>query len=426
MLKYSYRGPNYDSDFEVSEFEGDESDESSDSGFVVDPDQDDSDVEAKDEEIKEDGVGLDTAELDRESDDEVEPIEYGMHDPNVDRKKMKPHLGERVVKSSSDRIQTKCGTDKDGEQCTFKMWASWMNRERSFQVKGFNDKHTCIRDFRRPTMVNPEWIAKHFIKLLCRRPKMKGREIQEAVKKKFLCEVSLGQCYRAKQKALEIINGKLTEHYARIWDYGEEILRSNPGHCKGELVTAIGRDGNNQLYDIAWAVIDGKQVVDESEGLHDVAVVLTFKGHADVQDLIQSYYTEVEVLMALVENLIEVQQITPSPEQEDVAIAETQDDVDLVAETQDQVQRETEEEAGIKETQHQVQNEELPAGIGEPQDLVQDEEMAAGLGEPHDLVQDEEMPAPRTRKKSQRIVKIKLGKKIGGPGATSDAPYSLD
>ncbi|KAL4588523.1 hypothetical protein LXL04_001414 [Taraxacum kok-saghyz] len=129
---------------------------------------------------------------------------------------------------------------------------------------------------------------------------------------------------------------------------------------------------------------------------------------------------------ALIESEIEVEQITPSPEQEDVAIAETQDDVDLVAETQEQVQRETEEEAGIEETQHQVQNEELLAGIGEPQDLVQDEEMAAGLGKPHDLVQDEEMPAPRTRKKSQRIVKIKLGKKIGGPGATSDAPYSLD
>ena len=154
--------------------------------------------------------------------------------------------------------------------------------------------------------------------------------------------------------------------------------------------------------------------------------MLTYKGHADAQDLIQSHYTEAEVLMALIESEIEVEQITPNPEQEDVAIVETQDDVDLVAETQEQVQRETEEEAGIEETQHQVQNEELPAGIGEPQDLVQDEEMAAGLGEPHDLVQDEEMPAPRTRKKSQRIVKIKLGKKIGGPGATSDAPYSLD
>ncbi|KAL4578157.1 hypothetical protein LXL04_014276 [Taraxacum kok-saghyz] len=171
----------------------------------------------------------------------------------------------------------------------------------------------------------------------------------------------------------------------------------------------------------------GKQFVDESEGLHDVAVVLTYHGHAVAQDLIQSHYTEAEVLMALIENPIEVEQITPSPEQEDVAvIAETQEDMDLVAGTQEQVQREIEEEAGIEETQHQVQNEELPAGIGEPQHQLQIEELAADIGVPQDQVQNEELPARRTRKKSQRIVRIKLGKKIGDPGATSDAPYSVD
>ena len=26
--------------------------------------------------------------------------------------------------------------------------------------------------------------------------------------------------------------------------------------CKGELLTAMGRDGNNQMYPIAWAVVD--------------------------------------------------------------------------------------------------------------------------------------------------------------------------
>ena len=145
--------------------------------------------------------------------------------------------------------------------------------------------------------------------------------------------------------------------------------------------------------------------------------MLTYQGHAVAQDLIQSHYTEAEVLMALIENPIEVEQITPSPEQEDV---------DLVAETQEQVQRETEEEVGIEETQHQVQNEELPVGIGEPQHQLQNEELAAYMGEPQDQVQNEELPAPRTRKKSQRIVLKKLGKKIGGPGATSDAPYSVD
>ncbi|KAL4579402.1 hypothetical protein LXL04_015547 [Taraxacum kok-saghyz] len=87
-----------------------------------------------------------------------------------------------------------------------------MNRERCFQVKGLNAKHTCIRDFRRPTWVNPRWIAKHFIKLLCKIPKRKGREIQEVVKKKFLCKVNVIE----PKKAVEIINGKLSKHYVRI------------------------------------------------------------------------------------------------------------------------------------------------------------------------------------------------------------------
>jgi len=28
------------------------------------------------------------------------------------------------------------------------------------------------------------------------------------------------------------------------------------GQCKGELLTAIGRDANNHVYPIAWAVVD--------------------------------------------------------------------------------------------------------------------------------------------------------------------------
>nr|KAJ0204703.1 hypothetical protein LSAT_V11C500278220 [Lactuca sativa] len=133
---------------------------------------------------------------------------------------------------------------------------------------------------------------------------MKAREIKEEIKKRFLCIVSKEQCYRAKKKALEILTGKLSEHYARIWEYGGEIIRSNPGSTtkvgvdikedgssvfkrfyvcfkaikdgwirgcsrvigldgcflkgqfKGKLLTTIGRDGNNQVYPIAWVVID--------------------------------------------------------------------------------------------------------------------------------------------------------------------------
>ncbi|XP_052620946.1 uncharacterized protein LOC111915798 [Lactuca sativa] len=101
-----------------------------------------------------------------------------------------------------------------------------------------------------------------------------------------------------------MIEGKASDHYARIWDYVAEIQRSNPGstvqvgvnlnpdgkhyfyrfyvcfhalktgwiagcrrvigldgcflkgQVKGQLLTPIGRDANNQVYPICWAVVD--------------------------------------------------------------------------------------------------------------------------------------------------------------------------
>lgn len=113
--------------------------------------------------------------------------------------------------------------------------------------------------------------------------------------------MSIGQVCRARAWAKELLEGKLTEHYARIWDYAKDMRRSNQGsscfvgvsrpsnnldyknyyhrfyigfkaltegwkrgyrkviglggcflkgHIKGELLTAIRRDANNQVYPI--------------------------------------------------------------------------------------------------------------------------------------------------------------------------------
>ncbi|KAL4571792.1 hypothetical protein LXL04_018557 [Taraxacum kok-saghyz] len=354
------RGPYYDSDFEESDLELSEESED-ERAFVVDADLDDCDAEENtnseqfkvpvdaflydfchlpdynarqnvdDEAIREEGhTDNERENEDEEADDHHS--EFSVHDPTVHWKKMKPHLGERygnidqlrfcltnyavangypikITKSSSIRLQAKCGYDNKRKRCPFKIWASWMNNERSFQVKGLTSKHTCVRQYKHATLVNPDWIAKQFLKQLSARPRMKAREMKEEIKKKFFCIVSTGQCYRAKKKAIEILSGKLSEHYARIWEYGGEIIRSNPGstakvvvdvkdndtcvfqsfyvcfkaikdgwvrgcrriigldgcflkgQCKGELLTAIGRDGNNQVYPIAWAVIDVENMV---------------------------------------------------------------------------------------------------------------------------------------------------------------------
>nr|GFA61917.1 splicing factor [Tanacetum cinerariifolium] len=48
------------------------------------------------------------------------------------------------------------------------------------------------------------------------------------IREKYLINVSIGQCKRAKQRALFYYERGLREHYGRLWEYRHAILNSNP------------------------------------------------------------------------------------------------------------------------------------------------------------------------------------------------------
>ncbi|KAI3720870.1 hypothetical protein L2E82_31868 [Cichorium intybus] len=260
-----------------------------------------------------------------EEDDQV-TFNYSTHDPNIKWNKMRPERGERYEtphqlklcltnydinngyrirfkKCDSVRLVAVCASDEKF-QCPFLVRASWMSTEKSFQIKKIVDQHKCIRNYNNSKLIDPTWIARQFLKELIRKPNLKCKEMQGIIQSKFHCKVSWSKCYRARCRAMSLIEGKLSDHYARIWDYGHELMRSNPGstvkvcvtqnpdqtttfhrmyicfkavkdgwkvgcrrvigldgsflkgQCKGEMLTAIGRDANNQVYPIAWAVVD--------------------------------------------------------------------------------------------------------------------------------------------------------------------------
>nr|GEX55092.1 hypothetical protein CTI12_AA159120 [Tanacetum cinerariifolium] len=133
--------------------------------------------------------------------------------------------------------------------------------------------------------------------------KNRNEPSKNSIRSKFMINVSLGHCKRAKQAALFDHEGGLTDHYSKIWQYRQVVLDSNPGStchidleemdygltyfnrfyvcffglksgclegcrkvigldgcflthtCKGQLLTAIGRDANNQKFLIAWVVV---------------------------------------------------------------------------------------------------------------------------------------------------------------------------
>nr|KAJ0218978.1 hypothetical protein LSAT_V11C300142140 [Lactuca sativa] len=252
---------------------------------------------------------------------------YRVHDPDIHWKQMKPVVGECdespcqlrfaltnyavangyqlwVMKSDRHRVIARCGKIYKKDRCPFRVYVAWKYNERTFQIKSICNIHLCARNFNFGTLVSCNWLAKHYLKDIIMKPKMTLTEMKEDVLRMFSVNVSKGQCHRARTKAREMIEGKLEEHYAKVWDYAAEILRSNPGstckvgvdsnasgmnyfkrfyvclkafkdgwnrgcrrvlgldgcflkgQIKGELLTAVGRDADNHVYPIAWAMID--------------------------------------------------------------------------------------------------------------------------------------------------------------------------
>ncbi|XP_047324990.1 uncharacterized protein LOC124928784 [Impatiens glandulifera] len=66
------------------------------------------------------------------------------------------------------------------------------------------------------------------------------------------------------EEIIEKLKSNNLNEYEYLWRYAEELKSSNPGSTveimvtRGELLTAVGIDGNNQKYPIAWAVVESE------------------------------------------------------------------------------------------------------------------------------------------------------------------------
>ncbi|GJW40778.1 hypothetical protein Tco_0066623 [Tanacetum coccineum] len=226
------------------------------------------------------------------------------------KKKNNVSTGEpsQISKATKERWAKKKEEEKKKvstqEDCKFRLWASWMSTEKSFQIKTLYPDHNCCRNYNLGALVTYKWIAHHYAREIIDNPWLSYKYMQNSIREKYLIDVSLGQCKRAKQCALFDHEGGLVDHYSRVWEYRQALLESNPGStcqldleekddglmyfkrmyicflglkagwkdacrkvigldgcflthtCKGQLLTAMGRDANNQMFPIAWAVVE--------------------------------------------------------------------------------------------------------------------------------------------------------------------------
>ncbi|KAK5840128.1 hypothetical protein PVK06_009007 [Gossypium arboreum] len=164
--------------------------------------------------------------------------------------------------------------------------------------------HHCSVSFKNK-MVTAAMIAQYFEATIKDHPKMKLREIQRRCASKMLVNVIIDCCYRAKKIVKEKMAGIHNEEFSLLWDYAHELRSNMPGSTikmvvqrvtanslphfkryyvrfdalkrgwkvgyrpligldgcslkgpfKSEFLTAVGRDANNQMFFIAWVVVE--------------------------------------------------------------------------------------------------------------------------------------------------------------------------
>ncbi|KAG8379367.1 hypothetical protein BUALT_Bualt07G0081200 [Buddleja alternifolia] len=69
-------------------------------------------------------------------------------------------------------------------------------------------------------------------------------------------ECSMFKVYRAKKYALELLTGDIKKQFERLYDYSKTVVKHNAGIFKGQLLYAVGRDGNDNIYPIAMAYVE--------------------------------------------------------------------------------------------------------------------------------------------------------------------------
>ncbi|KAH7861114.1 hypothetical protein Vadar_021796 [Vaccinium darrowii] len=124
----------------------------------------------------------------------------------------------KFIKNESTRVTTKCKEKK----CGFRIHASNMQYEKTFQVKSITPKHDYHRAYNNH-LVTFSYIANKYINKLRVDPYVKVDSFKKEIRRELTVDVSKWQLYRAKKKAREVIDKDMVEQYNRLVDYLETV-----------------------------------------------------------------------------------------------------------------------------------------------------------------------------------------------------------
>ncbi|KAK8585307.1 hypothetical protein V6N13_076181 [Hibiscus sabdariffa] len=217
---------------------------------------------------------------------------------------IKNRVDLKLKRTYSKRVHVIC---KEG--CPWYIWASRVDpKDRmnpTWHIKSYNGEHKCMMALQNKN-VTYKWLAKTYLEKYRDDPTYSSRQLKKDVMHDLVYKVSASKCLRARNLALEMVMGSHKGQYSMIYNYLGEIRTSNPGSttirmldnrvfmrmyiclgaCKngyksgcrpiisidgyhlkgyfgGTFLAAVGVDVNDNIYPIAYAIVET-----ESAGLH--------------------------------------------------------------------------------------------------------------------------------------------------------------
>ncbi|XP_014495732.1 uncharacterized protein LOC106757562 [Vigna radiata var. radiata] len=197
------------------------------------------------------------------------------------------HAGRNLkfLKNDNRRVRVRClGAEK---KCPWMAYCGYLEGCRTWQMRKILDTHTCSRQFN-IKMMNAKWLSETLDTTLLENPNLKITDIRSKALRKWNTNVSLSKARRAKLMASCKLEGSFKDQFTRIFYYAHELLRSNPGSTvkvkvdsehgpttfqrpfigldgyflkgkyKGELLTVVARDPNEQMLPLTYAIVEVK------------------------------------------------------------------------------------------------------------------------------------------------------------------------
>ncbi|KAL4379491.1 hypothetical protein GQ457_02G021020 [Hibiscus cannabinus] len=173
-----------------------------------------------------------------------------------------------------------------GLGCPFVVHASWDKFDCCFKVKTLITDHNCSVTLKNKR-ANYKFVGKHFISKIRIVPKLRLADMMRLGREELNLELNKQLCSRANKWAEEKKKGNITHEFNRLFDYVLALRTADPngsfdlvvqrptdlrgtvdlllgvngcflnGYLKGEILSAVGRNSNNQIFPIAWAYVEG-------------------------------------------------------------------------------------------------------------------------------------------------------------------------